>query len=64
MDTKDFIVNDSCKGKIIEDLGAVSPYVYGTILSQAFIIEPIDLRDLSALVVTSDQSDSLGVTYF
>ena len=33
MNTKDFVVNDSCEGEIVENLGAVSPYVYRTILS-------------------------------
>ena len=51
MNIKIFIVNDSCKGKIIENLGAIFPNVYGAIISQAFIIEHIDLSYLSVLMV-------------
>lgn len=46
-------INDGGKTQVIEYLSAISPNSDGTVFSQAFVIETVDLRDLSALVVTA-----------
>ena len=63
MDTKYFFINDSCKRKIIEYLGAISPDIYRTILSKAFIVESVDLSDLSAFMISSYKAHSVRIPH-
>ena len=62
MHTEDLIINYGSKSQIVKNVSAISPNVYRAILSEAFVIETIHLGDLSALVVSSDQSDSFWVS--
>ncbi len=55
MNTKDFIVDDCSKRQIVKDFSAVAPYVNRAIFSEAFIIESVDLCDLPAFMVSSDE---------
>lgn len=64
MHTEDLVIDDGSQSQIIEDGGTVPPDICGTVLSKAFIVEPIHLCDLSAFVVSSDEGDSLGVSDF
>jgi hypothetical protein len=59
--TEDFIIDDSSQRQVVENGGAVSPHVGRPVLAQALIVESVHLRDLSALVVAADESDSLRV---
>lgn len=61
MYAKDFIIDDSCKCQIIEDFCTVAPYINWSILSETFVIETVDLSDLSALVISTDKSYSFRV---
>ena len=63
MDTEDLIIDDGCKCQVVEDLCAVAPYIDTTILSQALIVETVNLCDLSTFMVASNQSDSLWVSH-
>lgn len=63
MDAEDFVINDGCKSQVVEDVCAVPPDIDGAVLSQALVVETIHLSDLSALVVASNQSDSLRVPH-
>ena len=63
MDTKYFFVNDSCKGKIIEYLGAISPNIYRTVLSEAFVVETVHLSDLATFVISSDKAHSVRISH-
>ena len=49
---------DGGEGKVVEELGEVGPDVVRAILPEAFVIEPIHLCDLSALVVASQDGDA------
>ena len=62
MDAEYFPIYYSGKSQVIKYCGAVPPYVYRSILSQALIIKPVDLGDLSTFVVTSNQSYSLWIS--
>lgn len=53
MDAEDLIVDDSAKGKIVEDFGTIFPGVRVSILPIDFVVEPIDCGDLPRLVVSS-----------
>ena len=63
MNAEDLAVNDSSQSKQIEDLSAVAPYIDRAILTKAFIVEAVHLSDLSALVVATNQSDTLGIAH-
>ena len=63
VNTEYFIVDDCCKGKVVEDVSAVSPDIHGTIFSKTLVIEPVNLCDLSALMISPDKGDALGVSH-
>ena len=64
MDAEDFIVNNGSKGKVIENVCAVSPNIHASVLPQALVIKPINLRYLPTFVVSSYQGDSFRVSHF
>ena len=59
MHAKNFIVNDNRHRQVIHDLRTHLPYIDRPVLLDAFIIEPIDLRNLPALVITSYKYNSI-----
>ena len=64
MDTEDFVVDNGTETKVIKDLTAVAPYIRRAIFTDAFFVEAIDLGDLPALVVASNEGYSIRITYF
>ena len=61
----EYLTFDYCgQWQVIEKLSESFPYIGISILSQTLIVEAIDLRDLPAFVIPSDQSHSLGVPNF
>ena len=63
VNAENLVIDDWCEWKIVENFGAVAPNIDRSVFSQALIIESIHLCDLSALVITSDQCNSLWVSY-
>ena len=61
VDTEDLAVNDGREGEIVEDLRAISPDCDTAVLPQTLVVEAVDLSDLSALVVPSDQVNTVRV---
>ena len=57
MDAENFALYNGSNSKVIENLGAVFPWVGISVLSDCFIIETIDSGDLSSLVISSKKSD-------
>lgn len=49
--------------EVIKEVGEIFPYIWVPILSQALVIKPIDLSDLSALMVPSQNGDSVGKSH-
>lgn len=64
MHSKDPIVNDSRQGDVIEELTAVPPYVGIPEFSHTLIVKAINLCDLPAFMVTSDECDPVRVPDF
>lgn len=62
MHTKDAVINDGRKTQVIKNLAAISPHIGGAELLETFVVETIDLGDLSRLMVASDKSDSIRVS--
>ena len=54
MKTENRVINDGCKWQIIEKLSEVNPDIRVSVLTEALIVEAIDLGDLTYLVVTSE----------
>jgi hypothetical protein len=57
-------VDDSGKGEIVKNFGAITPYGDGSVLPEALVVESVDLRDLSRLVVASYQHDAIRISDF
>ena len=53
MQTEDLIVDQSGERKVVEQVREELPDICVAVLSQAFVVEPVDLRNLARLVVTS-----------
>jgi hypothetical protein len=63
MNTEDPIFNDGRQTQVVKDLGAVTPDIDRTVFLEALIVESIDLSDLSAFVVTTNQRDTIGISH-
>ena len=63
VDAEDLVLDDGREREVVEDLGAIPPHVDRTVLAQALVVEAVDLRDLPALVVASDERDAVGVAH-
>ena len=55
------IVDKSGEGEVVEKVRKIFPDICIAILSQALVIESVNLRDLTGLVVTTEDSDALRV---
>ena len=60
----DLAINDGGEGEIVEYFCAVSPDRDTPVLPETLVIEPVHLSDLSALVVSSDQINPVGIANF
>jgi hypothetical protein len=60
--TEDLVFYQSSEGEIVEEVGEVFPHVGVAVFAEALVIEAVDLRDLSGLVVSTEDGDTLGVT--
>lgn len=58
------IINEGRQGEVVEEVGEVLPHVGIAVLSQAFIVEAVHLRDLSALMVSTKDRDTIAVADF
>lgn len=64
MHGKNLILDDGRKGEVVEYFRAVSPDVDAPEFPQAFVVEAVYLRDLSAFVIASDEGDAIGIADF
>jgi hypothetical protein len=62
--TEDLILNNCSKWQVIKQIGQEFPNVCIAVLSHALIIEAVNLGDLSAFVVTSQNRKSVWVSHF
>lgn len=62
MEAEDLVLDQGGQGKVVEQVGEVLPDVGIAILSQAFVVEAVDLSDLAGLVIPSEDGDALGVS--
>lgn len=57
------VINQSCQRKVVEQVREVLPDVCVAILPQAFVVEPVYLRDLSRLVIASQDGHTIPVAH-
>ena len=57
------VVYQGGEGQVVEQVGEVLPHVGVAVLPQALVVEAVHLRDLTRLVVPSQDGDSLTVPY-
>lgn len=58
------VVDEGCEGEIVKEIGEESPNVSVSVLAQAFVVETIDLCDLSGFVIASEDCDAIAVSEF
>lgn len=61
MKAEDLVVDEGGKGEVIEEIGEDFPDVGIAVFTETFIVETVDLRDLTGLVVSTQNGDPLGV---
>ena len=57
----DLVLDESGEGEVVEQIGEVSPYIGVSVLPQAFIVETVNLSDLTRFVVASEDGDTVAV---
>lgn len=57
--TEDLVLDDCSQRQQVEEVGVVLPDVGVAVLAQAFVVESVDLGNLSGLVVASQDGDSI-----
>jgi hypothetical protein len=62
--TEDLVVDESSERQVVEEVCKVLPDVGVAVLSQALVVEAVDLGDLAGLVVAAEDGDAAGVSYF
>lgn len=61
MNTKNLTINNSSKNEKVKNLATRLPDAGIAVLLLAFLIETVDLSDLTGLVVTTNESDLIWV---
>jgi len=61
---EDGMFDEGREGEVIEEIGEESPYLGRTVLSKAFVVEAVDLGYLTGFVISSEDVDAGGVSYF
>ena len=61
MKAEDLVLNQGGKRKVVKEVGEELPDIGIAVLAQALVIEAIDLRNLTALVVAAKDRDALRV---
>ena len=58
---ENLVLNHSSQRQVVEEISQVLPNVSVAVLAHALVVKPINLRDLSALVVASEDADAVFV---
>jgi len=61
VETEDLVVDQCRQRQVIEEVGKVLPDVRVAVFTQTFVVEAVDLRDLSGFVVSTENGDALWV---
>jgi uncharacterized protein involved in propanediol utilization len=61
MEAENFLFHHSSQGEVIEEICEVFPHVGVAVLAEAFIVETVDLRDLTRFMISTENSHSVLV---
>jgi len=64
VNAEDFTVDERGQSEVVEDLATVLPCVGVSVFLLDFIVKTVYLGDLSALVITAQQGDLVGISGF
>lgn len=59
METKDLVFNERCQWEIVKEVSEIFPHRGVSILAKTLVIKAVDLSDLSGLMVSSEDCDSI-----
>lgn len=62
MKTEDLVVDQGSEGKVVKEVGEVLPDIGVSVFAKTLVVETVDLGDLTGLVVSSKNGDSLRVS--
>ena len=61
VEAEDLVVNQGGKRKVVEEVSEVFPDIRIAVFPQAFVVEAVDLSDLSGFVVAAEDGDAVRV---
>lgn len=61
MQAEDLSVDESGEGQIVEQIGEVLPHIRIAVFAKTFVVEAVDLRNLSRFVVAAEDGDSFTI---
>ena len=64
MQTENRILDNGGKRQVIEELSEAFPHVRISVFPQTLIVEAINLGDLPALMISSQDGQPVGISYF
>lgn len=53
VEAEDLVIDQSCQGKVVEEIGEIFPDVCVAVFSKALVVETVDLCDLAGFVVAA-----------
>lgn len=62
METENLVIDECGEGKVVEEVGKALPDTRVAVLTQALIVEAVNLCDLAGLVIATKDCDALWVT--
>lgn len=64
MQAENLVVDKGGQGQVVKEIGEEFPNVGVAILSQAFVVEAVNLCDLTGFVVSPENGDALRIPDF
>lgn len=61
MQAENLSINEGGEGQIVEQIGEVLPHIRIAVFAQTFVVEAVDLSNLSRFVVAAQDGDSFAV---
>ena len=64
MDAENALIDDGGQGHVVKYFSAVLPRIRTAVLAEALVVEAVDLRHLSTLVIAAQQRDARRIASF
>lgn len=59
---ENLVFDKSGEGEVVKEIGEIFPDIGVAVFAQTFVVKSIDLCNLAGFVVSTENSDTLGVT--